>query len=155
VPTHERLLRRELNSAGADTFTLDAVTVRSIPSVHTFPSLSYRIEADGASVTVSGDTDFLEGLIELAEETDLLVCESSFPDDMEVPGHLVPSEAGLIADASRAKKLLLMHLYPPFDEADIVGHASRRTYAGEIIKARDLMTLTVHRTDDPVAKSRS
>jgi len=150
VPVRERLRTRELSAVAADTFILGAVAVRSIPSMHTFPSLSYRIEADGASVTVSGDTDFSEGLIELAQETDLLVCESSFPDDLKVPGHLIPSEAGRIADSARAKKLVLTHLYPPCDEADIVEQA-HRTYAGEIIKAQDLMTLTVRGTNDPVA----
>jgi len=154
VPMGERLQISELSAVGADVFTSSSFTLRSIPSAHTFPSLSYRIEADGASVTVSGDTDFSANLIELARETDLFVCESSFPDGMKVAGHLVPSEAGRIADAARVKKLVLTHLYPPCDEADIVGQASE-AYAGEIIKAHDLMTLMVRRTSDPATRGRS
>ena len=142
VPTGNRLVLRELTPLGPDSVDFGNVTVRSIPSAHSFPSLSYRIEAQGASLTVSGDTDMSEDLVRLAQGTDTLICEASFPDGMKVAGHLVPSEAAEIAQRAGAKKLVLTHFYPPCKEADMVGQAARE-FSGEILKAEDLMTIEV------------
>ena len=87
----------------------------------------------------SGDTDECETLIELAAGTDLLICESSMPDQHKVPGHLAPSLAGAIASRAKVKRLVLTHLYPLCDEVDIVKQA-RSTYKGPITVAEDLMT---------------
>lgn len=142
VPKGDRLLVKEMNAQAPDTLIIGDLSIRSRPSAHTFPSLSYRIEADGSSITVSGDTDTSDELVHLARDTDLLVCESSMPDDLKVQGHLVPSEAGRIAASAGAKKLLLTHFYPPCEEVDVVAQAAA-VFAGEVIKAEDLMVLTV------------
>ncbi len=142
VPTGNRLLIREVDPRAPDAFRLEEITVHSAPSAHSFPSVSYRVEADGVSVTVSGDTDVSDELVTLAEGTEILVCECSFPDDMKVAGHLTPSEAGSIAARARAKKLVLTHFYPPCDEVDVVKQAAK-VFKGEVIKAKDLMVLEV------------
>jgi ribonuclease BN (tRNA processing enzyme) len=142
VPTGNRLLIKELDPSERDSVTFGQVTVRSVPSAHSFPSLSYRIETEGASVTVSGDTDMSERLIDLARGTDVLICESSFPEGMKVQGHLIPSEAAEIAKRAGAKKLVLTHFYPPCQEQDIVSQAAR-VFSGEILKAQDFMTIEV------------
>jgi ribonuclease BN (tRNA processing enzyme) len=142
VPSGDRLLIKELDPSGPDTAVFGGVTVRSAPSAHSFPSLSYRIEVDGVSLTVSGDTDFSENLIDLARGTDLLVCEASFPDGMKVEGHMVPSEAAETARRAGAKKLMLTHFYPPCKGQDIVSQAAL-VFSGEISEARDLMTIEV------------
>ncbi|MEJ2717199.1 MAG: MBL fold metallo-hydrolase [Deltaproteobacteria bacterium] len=142
VPTGERLLRKELLTDKPDSFSLDGLKIRSVPSVHTSPSLSYRIDADGVSVTISGDTDVSDDLSEMAAGTDLFICECSMPDGKKVPGHLVPSEAGRMAAKASAKKLLLTHLYPPCEEVDVVRQAASH-FSGEIEKARDLMVISL------------
>jgi ribonuclease BN (tRNA processing enzyme) len=142
VPANDRLVIKQLNAGSPDEYSLETVTVRAMPSAHTFPSLSYRIEADGVSVTVSGDTDVSENLVKLAQHTEMLVCESSLPDGMKVPGHLVPSEAGRIAAEADVGKLVLTHFYPPCDSVDVVAQAGAE-FSGEIVAARDLMVFTV------------
>ncbi len=142
VPKGDRLKTKEMNSEVPDMFAVQGLLVRSRPAAHTFPSLSYRIEADGLSVTISGDTDVSDELVYLARDTDLLICESSMPDNLKVQGHLIPSEAGKIAASARAKKLLLTHFYPPCDEVDVVAQAAE-VFSGEIIRAEDLMVLAV------------
>ncbi|MBM3298810.1 MAG: MBL fold metallo-hydrolase [Deltaproteobacteria bacterium] len=142
VPTGGRLLKKEMNPREADAFSMKGVTIRSAPAAHTFPSLSYRIEANGVSVTVSGDTDVSVDLVELARHTDLLICECALPDHMKVPGHLVPSEAGKIAADAGARKLVLTHFYPPCDEVDVVVQAAS-AFSGEIVKAWDLMVIEI------------
>jgi ribonuclease BN (tRNA processing enzyme) len=142
VPTGERLILKELRAHDEDEVHVDHLVVRSAPAAHPFPSLHYRFEAEGSSLTVTGDTDLSEPLIRLAEDTDCLICEASLPDELKQPGHLVPSEAGRIAERSRAKRLVLTHFYPPCEEADVTGQASS-TYSGPVVKARDLMTVQI------------
>lgn len=142
VPTGERLILRELRAVDEDGLQVDHLIARSAPAAHHAPSLHYRFEADGASMTVSGDTDFSEPLIRLAGDTDLLVCEASLPDALKQPGHLTPSEAGRIAEEARARRLVLTHFYPPCEEVDVTRQASS-SYSGTVVRARDLMTLEI------------
>jgi ribonuclease BN (tRNA processing enzyme) len=150
VPTGDRLTFVELSPDAPDSWVFGEISIRSTPAVHMYPCVSYRIEAEGVSVVCSGDTDVGEGLALLARNADLLVCESSFPDGMKVEGHLTASEAGETARRAGVKRLLLTHMYPPCDEQDIVAQA-RRTFDGEVIKAEDLMKLTIRRSDEMVA----
>ncbi len=142
VPKGDRLVTKEMNAEAPDTFRIKGLVIRSRPSAHAFPCVSYRVEADGSSVTISGDTDVSDELVSLARGTDLLICESSMPDDLKVRGHLVPSEAGRIAASAGAKRLLLTHFYPPCDEVDVTAQAAS-VFSGEIISAEDLMVLAI------------
>jgi ribonuclease BN (tRNA processing enzyme) len=142
VPTGNRLVRREMKAGDADSFMFRDISIRSVPSPHANPSVSYRISGENGSVTVTGDTDYSHDLVELAESTDLLVCECSMPDHMKIPGHLTPTEAGQIAERSRSRVLLLTHFYPPCEDADTVRSASS-IFRGTVLKAHDLMTLIV------------
>lgn len=142
VPRGNRLILKEMNASAPESLNLSGIAIYSRPAVHSFPCLHYRIEADGVSVTVSGDTDFSENLVDLAQGTEVLVCECSMPDELKQPGHLVPSEAARIAEQAHAKKLVLTHFYPPCEEVDVVGQAAR-FYSGKIVKARDLMVISV------------
>ena len=129
----------ELNTAGPDMRRFSDFVLKSIPVTHRKESIALRIEgADGISIVYSGDTDFSENLIRLAAGADILICESALPDDMKVAGHLTPSLAGKIASAAGVKKLVLTHFYPECDTADIAGQC-RKTYAGPLILASDLM----------------
>jgi ribonuclease BN (tRNA processing enzyme) len=115
----------------------------SKPMAHISGSVGYRIEfKDGKSITISGDTDYCQNIIDLAFETDLLILECSFPDGKKVEGHLTPSLAGRISSESRCKKLLLTHLYPVCDQFDIVGQC-KRIYEGDIILGEDLMKVII------------
>ncbi len=142
IPTGNRLIRKEMNAQAPDNFMSGGLLIRSAPAAHSNPAVSYRVEAEGLSVTVSGDTDISDNLVELACGTEVLICECSMPEGSKIHGHLVPSEAGTIAQQARAKKLVLTHFYPPCDEVDVVEQASK-TFSGEIIRAADLMVIHV------------
>ena len=113
------------------------------PMAHIPGSVGYRIEfKDRKSIAISGDTDYCQGIIDLASEVDLLVLECSFPDAKKVEGHLTPSLAGRIALESHCKKLLLTHLYPVCDQFDILNQC-RQVYQGEITVGEDLMRIII------------
>ena len=126
-----------------DPLLFQDLKIISKPMAHISGSVGYRIEfKDGKSITISGDTDYCQNIIDLAFETDLLILECSFPDGKKVEGHLTPSLAGRIASESRCKKLLLTHLYPVCDQFDIVGQC-KRIYQGDMILGEDLMRVII------------
>jgi ribonuclease BN (tRNA processing enzyme) len=134
---------RELDNRKPDAFAAGLMAVRSRPVVHTESSIGYRIEVPGGiSVAYSGDTDFCDGLVKLAREVDLFICECSVPDGMKVPGHLIPSEAGEAATRAGAKRLVLTHFYPECDRADIEAQC-RKTWQGPLTLAEDLMRIEI------------
>jgi ribonuclease BN (tRNA processing enzyme) len=111
---------RELDNRKPAAFAAGKMAVRSRPVVHTEGSIGYGVEVPGGvSVAYSIDTDLCDGLVKLARDVDLFICECSVPDRMTVHGHLTPSEAGEAAARAGAKRLVLTHFYPECDGADI------------------------------------
>jgi ribonuclease BN (tRNA processing enzyme) len=140
----DRLMNtEELKTGQKDSREFDGFTIYSAPVNHTPQSLGFRIEDNsGKSIAYSGDTGYCEGIVELARAADLLILECSFPDDEAIAGHLTPSEAGDIATRAGAKKLVLTHFYPEILTTDIRAQC-RKTYQGDLVLARDLMSLSV------------
>ncbi len=126
-----------------DILDYDLFRVIVKPMNHIPESVGYRVEShDGKSVAISGDTDYCHTLVELARDVDVLVIESSLPDEMKAEGHLTPSLAGIIGREANCKKMVLTHLYPVCDTVDIVGQC-RKQYQGELLIAEDLMGVSI------------
>ena len=122
---------------------LGSLSVRTRPVPHTEQSLAYRIETPGGrTVVYSGDTGPGDGLIDLAKRCDLLILECSFPEGMQAEHHLSPEQAGEMAAAAGPGKLLLVHFYPEVLAVDIAA-GCRKAYKGELVLARDLLTVRV------------
>ncbi len=108
---------------------------------HRPESLAYRFEEpNGFSLVYSGDTDMSDELVGISKNADLLICESSFPDDKKRSGHLTPSLAGDIAARARVKRLVLTHFYPECEDADILAQC-RKSFSGPVVRAKDLLRL--------------
>lgn len=117
-------------------YTISFTTV-----VHHYPSLAYRIDTEsGFSMVFSGDTDYSENLIQLAKGSDLLIIESSFPNEQKKAGHLTPAEAGDIARRAEVAKVVLTHLFPSCEAFDLLSEC-RQTFPGDVSLAYDLMRL--------------
>jgi ribonuclease BN (tRNA processing enzyme) len=135
-----QLAVRELDVMNGEKLEFEHFNLTARPTHHRPESLAYRIDdRNGHAVVYSGDTDECDDLVDLAQDTDLFICESAMPDESKVSGHLTPSLAGRMAQKAGAKRLVLTHLYPPCDEVDIVKQA-HRAYKGKIFVAEDLMT---------------
>ena len=133
----------ELDNAAHDSYGFGEFQVDSMPVEHNPESIAFRITGpNGRSVVYSGDTGHTGTLVELAGGSDVLICESAFPDDLPVKGHLTPSEAGDIATQAGVNKLVLTHFYPECDQADIETEC-RRTYSGPLVLAEDLMQIII------------
>ena len=95
----------ELDNTAPDTRRYDDFTVESMPVEHNEESIAFRIDvSDGASVVYSGDTGYSDNLVTLASNADILICESAFPDDLKVSGHLTTSLAGEIAALANVRE---------------------------------------------------
>lgn len=136
----DNLYVEELKEGKAE---FDGFTLVMRKTVHIESSLAYRIESEGKSLVYSGDTDYSESLVELAKGADVLVIECSAPDEeSKIKGHLTPNEVIKIANESKAKKVVLTHLYPVCDEKNVAYIIASRTEA-EVILAEDLMEVEI------------
>jgi ribonuclease BN (tRNA processing enzyme) len=131
----------EMDHHQTDRLLWGSISIKVTPTEHRPESIAYRIGApNGASLVYSGDTDYSENLIDLAQFADVFICESALPDELKVPGHLTPSLAGQMAQLAQVKQLVLTHFYPECENADIIGQC-RKSYSGPLVMARDLMQI--------------
>ncbi len=109
------------------------------------PSVIYRIDHVGRSITFSGDIDAkgLPALRGLARDTSLLIFNSVVLDPPGSPAvlytlHTPPLAIGQLASGSGTHALLLSHLSPAVeDQSDAVLKAIRQNYAGTVTFAED------------------
>lgn len=123
-------------------FAAHGYEITAIPIRHTAQSLGYRIDANGATIALSGDADTCEELVELARDADVFVCDCAAPDEHKLDGHLTPSLAGDYAQRANARHLVLTHFYPACDGHDLHAQA-RAKFAGQITLAEDLMEIPI------------
>lgn len=120
-----------------------ALAVETRRMRHAVACVGYRLTGPaGETVAYTGDSDRTGAIVELARGAEVLISDCSTPDEHKLEGHLSPSPAGELAGAAGVRTLVLSHLYPVCDTADIVAQC-RRQFSGEVIVAHDLMTLEV------------
>ncbi|HHX28332.1 MAG TPA: MBL fold metallo-hydrolase [Firmicutes bacterium] len=91
--------------------------------VHGIPSFAVRVEGPGGVLAYSGDTRPCDALVEAAQGADLFLCEASGVQadaDYVAPGHLTSRQAGEIASQAGVKRLLLTHIWPLYDEHELL-----------------------------------
>mgnify|MGYP001091946698 CR=1 FL=1 len=141
------------------TVEIRALTVRAVEVDHrpVVPALGFVFEAEGRKLVLSGDTRPAPALVAAAADCDLLVHEvfahHAFPAIEGVRSaatveavtsyHTLSTDVGGIAEAARAKALLLTHIVPPdADPATLLADA-RASYAGPVVVGEDLMSVDV------------
>jgi ribonuclease BN (tRNA processing enzyme) len=113
------------------------------------PSVIYRIDHAGKSITFSGDIDAkgLPALRGIARDTGLLIFNSVVLDPPDSPAvlytlHTPPLAIGQLAHRAGAHALLLSHLSPSVEEqGDAVVKSIRQNYAGTVTFAKDGMRI--------------
>ena len=136
------------NAAPLQIFKQGGVMIRAIAGHHgDAPSVIYRIDHAGRSVTFSGDIDAqgLPSLRSIAKSTDLLVFNTVVLDPPGSPAvlytlHTAPRAIGQLAKEVGARALLLSHISPAVDESNrAVLESIRENYAGSVTFAADGM----------------
>jgi ribonuclease BN (tRNA processing enzyme) len=139
---------RLANPAPREILKQSGIRVTAIAGHHgDAPSVIYRIEHAGRSVTFSGDIDAqgLPALRRIAKSTDLLVFNSVVLDPPGSPAilytlHTPPHAIGQLANEVGAGALLLSHISPAVDGSQqAVIDSIRLNYAGGVTFAKDGM----------------
>jgi ribonuclease BN (tRNA processing enzyme) len=112
------------------------------PAEHRRESVAYRLDTGSGAFVYTGDTEYSESVVELAQGADTLLIECAFPDDTPVAGHLTPSSVASIASKAGVKRVVLTHIYPMTDLLDLVSEVGRG-FDGEVIVAEDGLALEV------------
>ena len=123
------------------------------------PAFGYRVDFDGKSVALSGDTRYSETLIEVAAGVDLLIHEVSDASeefirtnprfrDVVMGHHTTALEAGEIFAQVQPKLAVYAHMViRDLSLEELVGK-TRATYKGPLIVGEDLMVFDV---DDAIS----
>lgn len=122
------------------------------------PAYGYRIDYDGRSVVISGDTRYNENVIKYGTGVDLLIHEVACarPELMQeayiqriVAHHTTPREAGLVFARTKPKLAAYTHLVflasdriPALTVDDLVAQ-TRKAYAGPLEIGEDLMAFEI------------
>ena len=126
-------------------FQIGELTIKTHPTNHFIPTVAVRIEDSyGKSVTYTSDTGFAEDLIDFARNTNLLIAEATLKREDENPQlkHMSGRLAGLLAQRSGAKKLLLTHLWYEYNENEILNEA-KQAFDGDIEIAKEGKTYII------------
>lgn len=86
------------------------------------PFFAYRIDVDGKTIAFSGDTEWVENLVEIGRDADLLISEC-YSFDKKVPFHLDYATLTHNLPRIKPKRLILTHL-----NADALGRANQADY---------------------------
>ncbi|MEO8082899.1 MAG: MBL fold metallo-hydrolase [Ardenticatenales bacterium] len=107
---------------------LPGVTVTFARTNHYVPCWAMRFtDARGRVLVYGADGGPCDAVTDLASGADLLVLESAFPrragheGDL---GHLAPEEAGAVAAAAGARRLVLTHTFSAYDRAAMCAAAA-------------------------------
>lgn len=110
--------------------------IRTITVPHSAESVAYSVAEAGRRLVYTGDTGPSEALGDWAAECDVLLAECSLPDEMAIPAHLTPRQAGALASRARTHQLVLTHLYPPVEAVDIAAEVAE-FFPGPTVVATD------------------
>ena len=117
--------------------TLGPFTATTTLTNHPIACHAVRLAAGGRSLTYSADTGESAALVDLARDTDLFLCEATWPDTPDNPSgvHLSGRQAGRHAAQAGVGRLLLTHLVAWADPEAILEEA-RATFEGDVELAR-------------------
>lgn len=130
----------------------DGIKVTAFEVDHTVtPAFGYRIDFNGRSVVLSGDTRFSENLIRSAQGVDLLVHEVVFgspgltpQQQFVVNGHTLPDKAAAVFNATKPRLAVYSHvlLLGRASDDDVMS-ATRKLYSGRVEMGTDLTEIEI------------
>ena len=136
------------------------ITAFDVDHGHVKPAFGYRIDYQGRSVVLSGDTRYSESLIEHAQGADLLIHEVIAPESVRarraaagrdpaeseriIQHHTTPEEVGQIFSKIKPKLAVYSHIVGSIGAAEEeVDAGTRKTYSGRFEIGEDLCVIDV------------
>lgn len=110
------------------------------PVRHTIPCFAVRFEYHGKIFVYSGDTQYFEGLVDIARDADVFLCEACVVAKSQHTtgkGHMSGAQAGSIAQAAQVKNLILTHL-PSDGHHEAIKADAQTTFSGSVYLASEI-----------------
>ncbi|WP_125702853.1 MBL fold metallo-hydrolase [Lacticaseibacillus daqingensis] len=126
------------------TLTLGPLTLTFLETVHPVPAFAVRVteRATGQVLVNTSDTRAFAGLAPFAAGCDLLMADTNFLAAKQPPmWHLTSTQAGELAKAAGAKRLLLTHLPQEVDLGQLAAEAQAATGAIPVQLAQPRLVL--------------
>lgn len=141
VRTIESLSRRGDRFAGA----AGSLEVEFLPTRHPLPGYGVAVSSSRGRFVYSGDTGCFPELAGHWEGAELLLCEATglARDAAQLKdAHLTSVQAGELARASGAARLVLTHIWPEYDPAALAAEAAA-AFGGPVATAREGETYSI------------
>jgi len=119
------------------------VEATALKTPHTSESLAIHIRDGEGTLVFSSDTAPDETLVALANGVDLFILECTFVRNKPVEKHLELAEAMHLIRKSHAKRAMLTHFYPEWDDVDFQKAVAEFSPPCEVIEAVDGLRLTL------------
>lgn len=110
--------------------SLEAST-RHLPPVN---NRGLRLEHDGTSLAMTGDSDFHEEEVSFLRDVDLAIIDA---------GHLSDEQIVELAVRGRPRRMICSHLYRELDAAVLQGQAARLGFQGRLEVGHDLLEIAL------------
>lgn len=113
-------------------------------TLHTPESCAIHIrDSHDKTLVYTADTGIEKSLGAFARHVDLLVMECSFVKNKPAEKHLELADAMFLARYSEAKKVVLTHLYPEWDEVDFEKEVKKFSPGNEVVEAKDGLRIEI------------
>jgi len=129
--------------------TIGPFSVTPVPVEHPVEAYGLRVEADGAVLAYTGDTDATPNLTPLCHDADLVLADSAFVEGRDATRgvHLTARRAGAaVTEAGGVRRLVLTHM-PPWNDPVAARAEARQTWAGPLDLATPGATFELARTE--------
>lgn len=134
IATHEMIDARFIKD-GQKT-NICGVDVRFALMPHTVPSYAMAFFVDGKKFVYSGDTKDNNHIADFAKDADLFLMESAFlsKDKTDAAPHVSAKDAGRIGHEANAKRMLITHIFPEYDENEVLREAREQYPNAELVE---------------------
>jgi len=118
--------------------------VEFLPMLHSSPTLGYRFELEGKTLSYCPDTGYCENAVRLSRKADLVIAECAYKSGQysEDWPHLNPESAAKIASEAEAKRLALVHfdasLYKTIEERKASEAAAKKIFSNTFCAVDDM-----------------
>jgi ribonuclease BN (tRNA processing enzyme) len=124
----------------AEPVTVNTLTFTFVPVPHFIPCNAVQVASSegGGRFTFGADHRLTGALDAVAQDTELLILEATLPepDPESSQGHMTAADAGKVATACNAQRLVLTHISDESDGEHAVAEATR-TYSGPVEVAQE------------------
>lgn len=136
-------------------FAIDNIQITTVEMTHTIAAYAYRLDINGYTVVVSGDTDYDPDLVQLAQDADMLIVDggsamhwrrqqSNNAQSSEPSAHMDFSDLTRLLEQTNIDTLIITHYssMTSQEKAD-AANAIKVYFDGNVIFAEDMMALGV------------